>query len=70
MPRHGPQADGIVEAFDEMEHGHAGFGVRMEPIVSLMYGHWKMLATLGFSENWNRVSRETMDRLVGFYLRH
>jgi AcrR family transcriptional regulator len=36
--------------------------------VSLMYGHWKMVATLGFSERYNRVSRAAMDRLVASYL--
>ena len=37
-------------------------------LVSLMYGHWKMVATLGFSESYNRVSREAMDRLIESYL--
>lgn len=37
-------------------------------LVSLMYGHWKMVATLGFSEEMNRVSREAMDRLIDSYV--
>lgn len=37
--------------------------------VALMYGHWKMVATLGFSESYNRVSREAVDRLIDSYLR-
>lgn len=36
--------------------------------VALMYGHWKMVATLGFSESHNRVSREAIDRLIESYL--
>ena len=36
--------------------------------VSLMYGHWKMVATLGFSETYHRVSREALDRLIDSYL--
>ena len=36
-------------------------------LVSLMYGHWKMIATLGFSSANNRVSREAMDRLIESY---
>jgi AcrR family transcriptional regulator len=35
--------------------------------VSLMYGHWKMVATLGFSESLNRVTREAMDRIIRSY---
>lgn len=38
--------------------------------VSLMYGHWKMVASLGFSEDYNRVSREAIDRLLQSYLDH
>jgi hypothetical protein len=56
---------GLVRAHEPAKPDGVGY-----LFVSLMYGHWKMLATLGFSDNWNRVSRETMDRLVGFYLRH
>lgn len=37
-------------------------------LVSLMYGHWKMVATLGFSDDHNRVSREAMDRLIESYV--
>jgi hypothetical protein len=38
--------------------------------VSLMYGHWKMVATLGFSEQYNRVTRQTLDRIIASYLDH
>ena len=36
-------------------------------IVIVMYGHWKMVATLGFSTDYNRVSRQAIDRLVDSY---
>lgn len=36
--------------------------------VCIMYGHWKMVASLGFSEAHNRVSREAMDRIIESYL--
>ena len=35
--------------------------------VCLMYGHWKMVATLGVSEAHNRVTRSAMDRLIRSY---
>ncbi len=35
--------------------------------VSLMYGHWKMVATLGFSPSHNRIARQAMDRLIRSY---
>lgn len=35
---------------------------------SLMYGHWKMVATLGFSTDMNRVTREALDRIIASYL--
>lgn len=35
--------------------------------VSLMYGHWKMVASLGFPRAQNRVAREAMDRIVESY---
>lgn len=38
--------------------------------VSLMYGHWKMVATLGFSTKFNAVSRAALDRLVASYVDH
>ncbi len=38
--------------------------------VSLMYGHWKMVATLGFSEDHNRVTRAAVDRLIASYVAH
>lgn len=37
-------------------------------VVSLMYGHWKMVASLGFSTTYNRVSRQAIDRLIASYL--
>lgn len=36
--------------------------------VSLMYGHWKMVASLGFSEAHNRITRQAIDRLVASYI--
>lgn len=35
--------------------------------VCLMYGHWKMVASLGISEAHNKVSRAAMDRLIRSY---
>lgn len=35
---------------------------------SLMYGHWKMVASLGFSADMNRVTREALDRLIESYV--
>jgi len=35
--------------------------------VSLMYGHWKMVATLGISEDHNRLTRAAIDRLIRSY---
>lgn len=35
--------------------------------VSLMYGHWKMVASLGFSEDHRMVTRRAMDRLIRSY---
>lgn len=35
--------------------------------VALMYGHWKMVSSLGFSEDHNRLSRAAMDRLIRSY---
>ena len=37
-------------------------------VVALMYGHWKMVASLGMSEENNRVSREAIDRLIDSYV--
>ena len=37
-------------------------------VVALMYGHWKMVASLGMSESMNTVSREAIDRLIASYL--
>ncbi|WP_370319204.1 TetR/AcrR family transcriptional regulator [Oricola sp.] len=36
--------------------------------VSLMYGHWKMVATLGFSPAHNAVTRAAVDRLIDSYV--
>ncbi len=36
--------------------------------VCIMYGHWKMVATLGYSENHGRIARASMDRLLASYL--
>ncbi|MEO3389007.1 hypothetical protein [Mesorhizobium sp. CAU 1741] len=36
--------------------------------VSLMYGHWKMVASLGFSESYNKVTRAALDRIIQSYL--
>jgi AcrR family transcriptional regulator len=35
--------------------------------VCLMYGHWKMVATLGVSSEHNRITRTAMDRLIREY---
>ena len=37
-------------------------------VVALMYGHWKMVASLGMSADYNRVSREALDRLIESYV--
>ncbi len=36
--------------------------------VSLMYGHWKLVASLGYSEDHNRVTRQAIDRLIQSYV--
>lgn len=36
--------------------------------VSLMYGHWKMVASLGFDRANSRLAREAMDRVIESYL--
>lgn len=33
-----------------------------------MYGHWKMVASLGCSSGHNRIAREAMDRIISSYL--
>ena len=38
--------------------------------VALMYGHWKLVATLGFSPSHNRITREAVDRLIASYNAH
>lgn len=35
--------------------------------ISLMEGHWKMVATLGFSEDHKHFTRQAMDRLIESY---
>jgi AcrR family transcriptional regulator len=35
--------------------------------VCLMYGHWKMVATLGFAEEHKHITRQAMDRLIDSY---
>ncbi len=37
-------------------------------VVTNMYGHWKMVATLGFSTDYNRVARQALDRLIESYV--
>lgn len=34
---------------------------------SLIQGHWKLVATLGFSDSYNRVTRDAIDRLIQSY---
>ncbi len=36
-------------------------------IVATMYGHWKMVATVGFSESYSVVARDAMNRLIASY---
>ncbi|MEQ8780488.1 MAG: TetR/AcrR family transcriptional regulator [Roseibium album] len=36
--------------------------------VSMMYGHWKMVASLGYSEEHNMVTRRAIDRLIKSYI--
>lgn len=35
--------------------------------VALMYGHWKLVASLGYAESHNRITRSAMDRLIRSY---
>ena len=35
--------------------------------VSLMYGHWKMVASLGLSPEHKQITRQAMDRLIESY---
>jgi AcrR family transcriptional regulator len=37
---------------------------------SLIQGHWKLVATLGFSDSYNRVARQAIDRLIQSYKDH
>lgn len=36
--------------------------------VCLMYGHWKMVATLGYAEDHRYISRRAIDRLIHSYV--
>jgi len=36
--------------------------------VTIMYGHWKMVATLGLSEEHKHVARQAIDRIISSYL--
>lgn len=36
--------------------------------VSLMYGHWKLVASLGYAEAHKVVTRKAMDRLINSYV--
>ncbi len=38
--------------------------------VSLMYGHWKMVASLGLSEDHKHITRNAIDRLIESYKRN
>lgn len=38
--------------------------------IALLYGHWRMVASLGFSERYNAISRAAVDRLIASYLAH
>lgn len=38
--------------------------------VAIMYGHWKMVATLGFSTDHNHIARAAIDRLIASYRDH
>lgn len=49
-----------IEACDEIAH----------LFVSLMYGHWKMVANLGFSEKLNQGARNGVERLIQSYRQH
>jgi len=37
-------------------------------IVINMYGHWKMVASLGFNEDYKRVTRDSLDRVIHSYV--
>ena len=37
-------------------------------IAIAIVGHWKMVASLGFDDSYNRVTRESLDRLIESYL--
>ena len=36
--------------------------------VCLMYGHWKMVATLGYAEEHKYITRRALDRLIDSYI--
>lgn len=35
--------------------------------VTIMYGHWKMVATLGLSEDHKHIARRSIDRIIASY---
>ncbi|MEM9248558.1 MAG: TetR/AcrR family transcriptional regulator [Pseudomonadota bacterium] len=37
-------------------------------LITIMYGHWKMVATLGMGESHKHIARRAMDRLLQSYL--
>lgn len=37
-------------------------------VITTMYGHWKMVANIGFSESYHTVARESLDRLIDSYV--
>lgn len=37
-------------------------------IVSMMYGHWRMVSSLGFDEKQNVIMRDCVDRLIKSYV--
>jgi AcrR family transcriptional regulator len=57
----------------EIHLAHPGLGSAVcrqlgDTIVALMYGHWKMVGSLGFSADHNRFAREAVDRLIASYV--
>lgn len=75
--------DNLFEQYNVLQHtiahevqiSHPGLSQRAcreigYLFVSLMYGHWKMVATLGFSESHNQVTRAALDRILESYNLH
>ncbi|WP_102107511.1 TetR/AcrR family transcriptional regulator [Oceaniglobus roseus] len=50
------------------ELNHVAAGELSFLMVSLMYGHWKMVASLGYHPDHGAVSRAAMDRLIRSYV--